>query len=180
MYKKSIVLIGPSGAGKTSVAEEISKDTGLRRFSIDSITKNDGPSGFISRFESLDDYNLAMTKAFIERAETGDVSGVIDFGAGHTFYEDPKKLEEAKKIFSRFKNVIFLCPSCNITESLDIMEETSKGDTSNNKKYLTSRCYRELSNMTVYWNGRGPKTIAKDIIRFIDTRDKEMKELGRD
>ena len=174
LYEKSILLIGPSGAGKSSVAEELSKDTGLKRFSVDSITRNDGPSGFINRFESIDDYNLAMTKALVERAKVGEVSGIVDFGAGHTIYDDPLKFEEAKKIFSKFKNVILLLPSCNNDEAMKILNERSTGDTNINKKALTSRCNRELADMVIYENGRGPKKIAEDILKYIENRDKDL------
>ncbi len=180
LYEKSILLIGPAGAGKSSVAEELSKDTGLKRFSVDSITRNDGPSGFISRFETTDDYNLAMTKALVERAEVGNVSGIVDFGAGHTIYDDTEKFEQAKKIFSKFKNVILLLPSCNNTEALEILSKRAVGDTSLNDKAVNGRCNRELANMVIYENGRNPEKIAKDILRYIENRDKDLKDLGRE
>ena len=179
LYKKSILLIGPAGAGKSSVAEKISSKTGLPRYSIDSITKNDSKSGYRDKFKTTDDYNLAIIKALVERAEYGNVSGVIDFGAGHTIYDNPDTFEKAKEIFSRFKNVILLLPSHDIDKSLEILSKRAINDTTINKKALTSPCNRELAKMIVYEKGRNPEQLAKDILRYIKERDKQFEMLEK-
>lgn len=175
-YKDSILLIGPSGAGKSTIAEILSKKLNLPRLCLDRIANQDRESGFRSSFKSPDEYSAFMIKRAIENAKKTGMTGIVDFGAGHSVYEDLEIFNEIKKLLSEFKNIVLLLPSPDIEKSIEILEKRSTGDFSTNREFITSPCNRELATMIVYENGRTPDEIASEIIKTIEDRNKTINE----
>ena len=177
LYNESIILIGPSGAGKSSVADELSKITHLQRLCLDRIANHDRSTGFMKKFKSADEYNAFMIKTQMERAEKTGIPGIVDFGAGHSVYDNEEIFKYVKKQIGKFKNVVLLLPTCDLEKSLKILASRSTGDYSPNRKFITSPCNRELATMTVYENGRKPSEIAEEIIRIINSRNKDKDDV---
>ena len=173
LYDESIILIGPSGAGKSTVAEELTKIIHLPRLCLDSISNNDRRSGFKRFFRNADEYNAFLIKTQIERAEKFGLPGVVDFGAGHSVYDDKEIFGDVKKRLSKFKNIVLLLPTEDLEKSLKILASRSTGDYSTNRKFITSSCNRELATIIVYENGKKPSEIATEIVRIIDSRNKD-------
>jgi len=171
LYDESIILIGPSGAGKSTIAEELRKITGMRRLCLDGIANSDRRNGITRSFNGKDEYSFYLLQKVLRMAEEQGNPGIVDFGAGHSVFDDPVIFAQVKKMLIQFKNVILLLPSVDPKTSLQIMAERSTGDTSENKKFLTSPCNRELATMVVYGNGRTPEEIAKEIIERITARE---------
>lgn len=140
LYKKSILLIGPSGAGKSTVSEELHRITQMPRICLDAIKKQDRDSGYTRKFKNSDEYNVYMIKKLLAKAD--GIPRVVDFGAGHSVYEDLQIFNELKLELKQFKNIILLLPSVNVEESLQILEHQSTGDYSENKNFITSECNR--------------------------------------
>lgn len=176
LYDKSIILIGPSGAGKSTVAEELRQITKMSRLCLDRVANQDRNSGFMSKFRNADEYNLNMIKRVLEFAKRDGIPGIVDFGAGHSVYDNLQIFNEVKSGLRPFKNIVLLLPSVDINESLRIMAERSTGDYSPNRKFITSPCNRELATMTIYGNNRSPREIANEICRIISDREKNKSE----
>ena len=171
IFNESILLIGPSGAGKSTVAEELCKITGMQRLCLDYIANQDRKNGFIKRFRNDEEYYLYMLESQLKRAQDLGIPGIVDFGAGHSVYNDEVIFERVKYILSKFKNVVLLLPSEDLEESLQILSKRSTGDYSPNRKFITSPCNEELATIVIYEHGRKPNQIANDIINRINSRD---------
>lgn len=167
LYNQSILLIGPSGAGKSTVADELCKITGMHRLCLDYIAHQDRKSGFIKQFKNSEEYNLYMLASQLKRAQELGIPGIVDFGAGHSVYDDKIIFEHVKSILSNFKNIVLLLPSEDLEESLQILSKRSTGDYSPNRKFITSTCNEELATIIIYENGRTPNQIAQDIINSV-------------
>jgi len=176
LYNESIILIGPSGAGKSTVAEELRKITRMPRLSLDRIANQNRRSGYMKKFKNVEEHHIHMIKTELERAKSYGKPGIVDFGAGHSVYDDPEKFNELKKMLSKFKNIVLLLPSVDIKKSLEIMEKRSTGDTRDNKKFLTSLCNRELATITIYGEGITPNDIANEIVNIIKDREKGIEK----
>lgn len=170
IFSQSILLIGPSGAGKSTVADELCKITGMQRLCLDYIANQDRKSGFIKRFRNDEEYYLYLIELQLKRAQDLGISGVVDFGAGHSVYDDEEIFERVKTILNKFKNVVLLLPSEDLEESLQLLSKRSTGDYSPNRKFITSPCNGELATIIIYEQGRTPNQIAQDIIYRINNR----------
>ena len=60
LYEKSIILIGPSGIGKTTIGRELSKKSGMKQLSLDGIANEDRRNGTRRKFSNSDDYKLFL------------------------------------------------------------------------------------------------------------------------
>ena len=173
VYDESIIFIGPSGAGKSTVAEVLSKKLNMPRLCLDRIANWSRENGIRNKFKSSDEFNMFMIVEAIKRAKENDTAGVVDFGAGHSVYEDERIFEIVKKELKPFKNVVLLLPCKDEEEALKIMAARSTGDTSDNLKFFRSKCNKELATMTVYADKKTPGEIADEVIDRIAKRDKD-------
>ena len=176
LYEESILLIGPSGAGKSTVAEEIRKKTGMQRLCLDRLANNARNSRFMQKFKNSDEFNFYMISKVLETVQKDGFYGIVDFGAGHSVYDDTEIFERVKLMLQPFKNIVLLLPDENEEKSLDIMKNRSTGDTSDNRKFFESPCNRELSTMIIYGNNKQPPEIADEILERIKERHEQESE----
>ena len=167
LYNESIILIGPSGAGKSTVAEELHKITNMPRLCLDQIANKARNTGLKSKFKSVDEFNCYIISKVLKQAQENSMYGIVDFGAGHSVYDDTLIFEEVKSMLEPFKNIILLLPFEDEKRALDIMNNRSTGDTRDNKKFLESPCNKELATMIIYENDRQPSEIAEEIISCV-------------
>lgn len=173
LYEESIILIGPSGAGKSTVASELQKMTNMPRLCLDRIANRARETGFRRRFKSSDEFNYYMISEVVKKAKNDNLYGIVDFGAGHSVYDDNEIFERVKSMLRPFKNVVLLLPVKDEEQALSIMRARSTGDTGDNKKFFESPCNKELANIIVYGDGRSPAEIAEEIILRIKERQQE-------
>ena len=177
LYEESIILIGPSGAGKSTVAEELRKKTGMQRLCLDRIANRARDTGFMGNFKNADEFNSYMISETLERVKKDGSYGIVDFGAGHSVYDDREIFERVKSMLKPFKNIVLLLPDKDEEKSLDIMKRRATGDTRDNKKFFESPCNKELATMIVYGNNRKPLEIAEEIIQCIKERKEQQMEI---
>ena len=88
---------------------------------------------------------------------------VIDFGAGHSIYEDPILREKMKEICSQFKNIILLLPSKdNETSRRILLEKNFKPGSHKDKDnwhFVTASNNYELATDILYEEGKSPEEI---------------------
>ena len=176
LYEESIILIGPSGAGKSTIAEELHKMTNIPRICLDRIANKVRKTGFINRFKSADEFNCFMISEVLKEVKDNNLYGIVDFGAGHSVYNDKEIFDKVKSMLEPFENVVLLLPDRDEERSLNIMKTRSTGDTRDNRKFLESPCNKELATIIVYGNDRQPSKIAEEIISRIKERQEQQME----
>jgi shikimate kinase len=177
LYEESIILIGPSGAGKSTVAEELRKKTGMQRLCLDIIANRARDTGFTRNFKNADEFNSYMILETLERVKKDGSYGIVDFGAGHSVYDNQEIFERVKAMLKPFKNIVLLLPDKDEEKSLDIMKNRATGDTRDNKKFFESPCNKELATMIIYGNNRQPLEIAEEIMQCIKKRKEHQIEI---
>jgi hypothetical protein len=129
-----IILIGPIGAGKSTVGSLLATRLGLRQRSMDEYRWNyykeigydeevakqkreaEGLWGVCQYWKPFEAYA-------VERLLSEHQNCVIDLGAGHSVYEDPGLFQRVERVLEPYCNVILLLPSPNLDESLQILNE---------------------------------------------------------
>ena len=184
-FNLPIVLIGPLSVGKSTVAKELERKISIRNVPLDAVSQyyyfKHGYSD--NHFERLNDelekekYMKTFDIKVIKDVLADFPKDIIDFGAGHSHYEDQASIKKAKQILSPFKNVILLLPSKDNRKSMEILkrnmkkllgEEPSKYAIDVGEKYLKSASNKELAKKIVYTENRPPKEIAEEIVKILD------------
>jgi hypothetical protein len=130
---RNIILIGPSKAGKTTVAELLGQRLNLPVVALDDlrwdyyaeIGYDPDYAKQIRReqgFPALVEYWKPFDIHGVERVLAGyPQSHIIAFGAGHSVYADPGYLERAKQALAGH-HVILLMPAPDIEDSSRILQ----------------------------------------------------------
>ena len=131
-----IVLIGPMNAGKSTVGQHIAQQHGLKSASLDQhrwryyeecgFTRDEmrrrdedhGAQGVIDYWKLFDVH--AVDRFLEEHTE-----GVLDFGAGHSVYDNPADLAAVRARLEPYPNVILVMPSPDPEESFAILTQRS-------------------------------------------------------
>ena len=132
MTHSTIILIGPMSAGKTTIAPLLAEKLGLEHCALDEVRwdyyneigYDEAEVARISKAEGLMG-RLRYWKPFeahsVERVLADHHNCVVDFGAGHSVYEDESLLARVERALAPFPNVILLLPSPDLDESAKIV-----------------------------------------------------------
>lgn len=183
--KTDIILIGSVCAGKSTQGKLLAESIDKKLVSLDAVgTKYYKMSGFKkSEYEKL-----KKDKGFLEayrywwpslayaaQKVLQDYSDcVIDFGAGHSHYEDKLLFENVKKALSEYSNVIFLLPSSNLEHSVSVIRARSiknrgrdwrTGDYDFIEHWIKDGCNHNLATMKIYTEGKTPEETRDEILQ---------------
>ncbi|MEX1071016.1 MAG: shikimate kinase [Anaerolineales bacterium] len=132
---KTIILIGPMCAGKSTVAELLAKKLAIPHYAVDDhrwdlYEQTDYSKEVAAQIMKSDQGTLGLLqymKPFevyaVERILAEQSNCVIDFGAGHSVHEDPQLFARVEKAMAPFDNVILLLPSEDVDQSVKILNE---------------------------------------------------------
>jgi shikimate kinase len=177
-----IILIGPIAAGKSTVGELLSKKLNLEQVSMDAIRfdyyKEIGYDEELAKHkretEGLWDL-LHYWKPFeayaVERLLASHQNCVLDFGAGHSVYEDEELFSRVKLALAPYKNIFLLLPSPDPDESIAILNEREEflreTKPNLNELFVRHRSNYELATHIIYNKGKIPEETCDEIIELI-------------
>ncbi|WP_420631738.1 shikimate kinase [Candidatus Leptofilum sp.] len=189
----TIILIGPISAGKSSVATLLVEALGCPRISVDDvrwgyyeeigydnalageIRQSQGITGLLEYWKPFEAHTVVRILADHD-------AGVIDFGAGHSVYNDEDLFKRVQMALAPYPFVILLLPSPDKNESVAILNGrfvemlASEGVEANNELLqLNEQFVRHPSNYllakhTVYTKDKTPDETCAEIKQWLTSQ----------
>lgn len=183
----TIILIGPMCAGKSTVATLLAEKLNLPRYEIDEdrwtyykeIGYDDAKASDVVKAEGMSGL-LRYWKPFeahaVERVLADHKDCVMDFGAGHSVYEDDGLFARVQQALAPYPNVILLLPSPDLDESTKILndrfEKLLQAESipldpellKVNEQFVKHPSNSKLAKITVYTEGKMPEETTAEII----------------
>lgn len=174
-----IILIGAMGAGKSSIGKLLAQKLQLPQVSMDRLRWDyyqqagwseekqkeiAGKEGFAGVYRYWEQFDLYA----VERLLKEHHNCVIDFGAGHSIYEEQEDLERACELLAPYTNVVLLLPSPDLAESIAILEKRNQliiNGMDANRFFITHPSNRELAKFVVYTKGKTPVETRDEILK---------------
>ncbi len=177
-----IILIGPQGAGKSTIGKLLAEQLGLPQCPMDKLRwdyykeigydenlaqhkqETEGAWGIIQYWKPFEAHA-------VERLLSEHQNCVIDFGAGHSVYEDASLFKRVEAALAPYSNVILLMPSPDLEETLQILNERNKDLSedirSTNRHFVRHRSNYELAKFTVYTKDKTPEETRDEILNLV-------------
>ena len=198
IFNKSIVLIGPVAAGKSTISEIIQRqknELGLVHMPLDKTSefylnyygydfskgRNLMKSGSYQEYLNYRQlFNFQYIKSLIDNI---DRPYLLEFGGSDTITSTNEDSEELKSMLREFKNVVLLLPSKDKKYSEQILERrvTHLVDESMgkflkfvNRQLLQDGFYEEVVTSTVYTESKTPEEVAYEILELVKNKNHKM------
>lgn len=134
MIRSTVVLIGPMSTGKSTLAKKLAKKLGVPRVELDEVRQRFYQEiGYNEKYASdivgkegmrgLIDYWKPYEAHAVERALQVYKDCVIDFGAGHSVYEDQVLFRRVDQALKPYQYVFLILPSPDLDRSVEIVNE---------------------------------------------------------
>lgn len=183
MTRSNIILIGPVGAGKSTQGRLVANALNKTSISLDDIAqKYYEANGFSSaRFNEIkqsDGYLAAYrywwpSLAYAAQSVVSDYSDcVIDFGAGHSHYEDAALFETVAAALSEHSPIILLLPSPDLDDAIHCLRAKNKRHWVHEgydfiAHWVKDDCNHRLATNTVYTDGKTPAETLEELLDII-------------
>ena len=178
----NVILIGPIGAGKTTLGRLLAVALSLPQLSMDDVRfdyyREIGYDDSIAKqryaadgFWGLYKYWKPFEAYAVERVLTEHANCVIDFGAGHSVYDDDALLTRVKSLLAPHPNVILVLPSADLAASLKVLRhrrpDLADVEPDINEHFITHASNYELAKFVVYTADRTPEDSCAEILHLV-------------
>jgi shikimate kinase len=184
---RPLILIGPMHAGKSTIAALLAERFGVPRICMDHVrwdyykeigyTEADQKAAYDrGGFAGMVAYWKPFEAHAVERllADHANERCVIDFGAGHSVYDDPVLFERVRMAMVPYP-VVLLLPSPKVDESIAILRarrderhpEQAGRPTDVNEHFLRHASNAQLAKITIYTGNQTPGETVDDVVKAV-------------
>lgn len=174
-----IVLIGPKLTGKTTIGRLLADALGVPQVSLDMVgpqylQETDYDPAMAARIRKEEGifawlrYRRPYEAHIVERTLQGKMDCVIDFGGGHSVYEDEAHFARVKNALSDNRNVVLILPSPDKDESIQILKERFMADVASERKLqrllVTDPSYEVLATHVIFTMGKTTEALCTEVL----------------
>lgn len=182
-----IILIGPIGVGKSTIGALIARKLRVSSVSLDTVRfKYYREMGYeqcaaeaIEReqgFLGLYRYWKPFEAYAVERVLAEFNNCVIDFGAGHSVYEDDALFDRAQRALHSYANVVLILPSPDLDESVQILKQRRGECLSQgvdfHEHFVKHASNHALAKHVVFTKDKTPQATCAEILNKTNSRNK--------
>lgn len=184
----TVILIGPLGAGKTTVGLLLAERLGLPYCSVDRVRwayyqevgYDDALASRIAASDQGIQGVMRYSKPFEARMVElvlADHHGIIDFGASNSVYDDEEQLARVERALAPYPNVVLLLPSPDMDESAEILRNRLTQKLTNegreftdvlfelNETFVKHSANRRLAKLVIYTKNKTPEAICDELVQ---------------
>ena len=176
-----IILIGPIGSGKTTVAELIYERTMLPHRSMDMLRwkyfEEIGYDRYIANekfhkegFWGLYRYWKPFEAHAVKRLLEDFKECVFDFGGSQTVYEDDELFGQVRGLLEPYPHVVLLMPTPDKDESIKILHARNAYATEDqwavNEFLVRHHSNYDLAKHIIYTDGKTPKDTSAEVLQW--------------
>jgi shikimate kinase len=183
----TVILIGPLGAGKTTVGRLAAKKLALPFCSVDTLRRayyqkvgyDETLASKIAAsgqgIQGVLRYSKPFEAEMIEQV-LAEHHGVIDFGASNSVYEDPDLFARVRGALAPYLHVILLLPSPDPEESIAILKDrltrmlTEAGKSYSdelfelNEYFVKHPSNQQLARQVIYTKDKTPEEVCDELV----------------
>lgn len=186
LMPSDIVLIGPIGAGKSTIGKLLAERLKLPQCSMDECRwdyyeeigydrklaeQKRKEGGFWEIYKYWKPFEAYAVRRLLSDTQSGSQQHVIDFGAGHSVYEDSALFQSVERVLQPYPNVVLLLPSPDPDESVRILNTRNGyvlGDEPNvNERFVRHPSNVRLAKFMIYTVGKTPEQSCNEILKQI-------------
>jgi predicted AAA+ superfamily ATPase len=190
--KENIILIGPLGVGKSTLALKLSEKTGILNFPIDHLK-------WYYRFKN--GYNLQLGTEILKakgfdglikyasnyfsvnelREVLSGFNGILDLSATDTYCDNSMVLEQLFDLFNPFENIFLILPTNSLEQNMSILSKRLRkrygthefkdlildSYIGKNNQFLKSETNYVFAKHIIYTEGRDINEICDEIINKV-------------
>jgi hypothetical protein len=181
-----MVLIGPAGAGKSTLGELAAAATGRPFTDIDEVAgvyyaqagwtlaRLAERAEAAGRHAAEREWEPARVHA-AEQVIAAHPGGIVAFGAGHTFYEQPGLAERIRAALRPVRHVVLVLPSPDPVRSVEVLRKRSLAEKGTDwtdgehdllRQWVTDPGNLALATVTLYTEGEPPDASAARLLRL--------------
>ena len=188
----TIILIGPISAGKSTVARLLAEKLNLPQYAVDDFRWDyydeiGYDKSLAAQIAQSDEGMVGLLRYWkpfeahaVERMLEDFQDCVIDFGAGHSVYEDEALFARVQRALAPYPNVILLLPSPDLDESVAIlnhrfeqllMAEVGAVDPALlavNEHFVKHPSNHLLATIVVYTGEKTPDETCAEILQMLE------------
>lgn len=184
MSLPSIILIGPVRAGKTTLADQVARDLGWPRRSLDElrwgyyeeIGFDPAYSKSLEQAGRWNDRRLYWSRhdphAIRRVLEDYGEGHVIDFGGSHSLHEDPAQLAEVRRMMAPHPYVVLVLPCADLEMALRVLDDR-RGQPhllygfDLNARMLRHPSSRQLAKHVIHNHGKAVEQTSRELIELL-------------
>lgn len=186
-----VILIGPMSVGKSTLAKKLAKQLGVPRIELDEVRQRFfteigydeqlaseivGKEGMIGLIKYWKPFQVHA----VERALKEYKNCVMDFGAGHSVYDDRELFQRIEKALKPHKFVIRILPSPDIDRSVEIVNQRFSDMLINevgkidpellalNEHFVRHPSNELLAKKTIYTEGKSINATCQEMLDWIE------------
>ncbi|KAL6854484.1 hypothetical protein J3F83DRAFT_770566 [Trichoderma novae-zelandiae] len=165
----TVILIGPEGSGKSTIgriiANALSKELLAER-----IYEEQGLWALYQHWKPFE--YKAVTHLLQNARQEGDefYGKVLDFGAGHSVFEDSQDLAHVEALMEPFGNVFLVVPCEDADEVVSVTEQRRGHELGLNRHFVEYPSNKRLAKHIVYTKDMTADECAERVLGIIGSR----------
>lgn len=175
----NIIIIGPIGVGKSTVAPEVARRTGKKHIDMDELReeiyaltdfskkllkKAYSKGGIVGWHDYQKPFELFAVQTLLEQ----NTNAVIEFGGGQSVYTDETQAATFLNLIKDEPFVILMLPCENSVRSAKILGDRARNIDEKilNDIFITSETNKKAAKYVVYTEGKTPEETISEIVKI--------------